>query len=85
MLRVLGKGSTLTRKGQKKNSYNETSIERIVMFLSLLFGYLDYFLELRPLLEKLGLYCLGFTDCFVLIFSGILITFVVTRALVKRV
>ena len=63
----------MTRKQKYRNTtQNKLKPEVIMSILGLLFGYLEYFLDLRPKLVTIGLYELGFIDCLVIVLSTLL-------------
>jgi len=64
----------LRRKGKYQDTtQNKLDIEPVGLLLGLLFGYLEYFLDLRPKLTIVGLYALGFVDCLLLVLSTLLL------------
>lgn len=64
----------MRRKGKYLDkAQNKLNPETVGLILGLFFGYLEYFLELRPKLAGVGLYELGFIDCLVVVLSTLLL------------
>ena len=64
----------MTRKNKcRDTTQDKINPEVIGLILGLLFGYLEYLLDLRPKLVVVGLYELGFVDCIVIVFSILLL------------
>ena len=70
---------TKKHKGRSKTLI-KLKPETILSVLGLLFGYLEYILDLRPKLAFIGLYGLGFSDCLVIVFSVLLLIVVFKNA-----
>jgi hypothetical protein len=69
------------RRHIKKNQNNNDNflIEAMLSVFGLFFGYLEYFLNMRPLLAAEDVYALGFVDCVLFILSLSLIALVVRK------
>ena len=67
-------GSAMPKQRKHRNTDKKGANPEVVLsVLGLLFGYLEYFLDLRPKLVSLGFYQLGFIDCLVIVLSVLLL------------
>jgi len=62
----------MVKKRKRRNSQNKANSNGLDSFLSLLIGYLGYFVNIRP---KLGQYERGFFDCLLIVLFFLVVWF----------